>query len=127
MNSHLLLPLILMSAACSVPLMGSPKSSSHSHSWLVGGWVPKGEDCESDAGVRYDPDGKWIAYEQAGTWLLEKLTLATTTTQRWESGGVDQQKLGVPEQHTTQIEAVSSNIYRVRFSGKVVEMRRCSQ
>lgn len=94
--------------------------------WLVGHWTPRDVDCESDGGVVFTSDGKWIAYEAAGTWKLNRRTLVALTTDRWDSGWEAQEKLARPERHTEIIEVVGPDSYRAhRTGGEVVEMKRC--
>ncbi len=114
--------LVLLGACAQLPRPLAP--SEVSRSWLIGGWVPEGESCESDAGVRYDADGRWVAYEAAGTWHLEGSSLVTIVTEKWTDGA----EVGVPapERHVEQLEASGVDWYRSRWAdGSMVTLRRC--
>jgi hypothetical protein len=116
-------PIIAFLGACS-----SLPSTSHEpqEAWLVGGWIPFGEDCESDAGVRFLLDGSFLTYEAAGTWTLAGPTLTTVITHRWESGGDASDRPVPPEPQTERIEVTGRDSYRSRRSrDEIVEMRRC--
>lgn len=96
--------------------------SSH---WLVGGWVLKGDACESDAGVIHRPDGSWHADGASGTWRLEgdELTYAVTDEED-ESGRV--RRIDPPVRHVEQVELVASDEYVSRRSdGSVRSLTRC--
>ena len=100
--------------------------ASPSRDWLIGGWVPAGAHCESDAGISFRADGSWIAYQEAGTWTLAGNLLSTATTRRWESGEGKEEKLAVPERHSQRITAEGNDAYRSHQpGGEVLEMRRC--
>jgi hypothetical protein len=78
---------LAMVAACSqVPRNQAPAPQELSPQWLIGAWVPAGESCESDAGVRYSADGTWAAYDEAGTWQIRGVTLIQTVTERGING-----------------------------------------
>lgn len=113
---------VLLGACAQLPRPSEP--SEVSRGWLIGGWVPEGESCESDAGVRYDADGTWVAYEAAGTWHLESSSLVTIVTERWMDGAdVD---VPAPERHVQQLEALGADRYRSRWTeGTIVTSLRC--
>jgi hypothetical protein len=92
----------------------------------VGGWIPVGAHCESDAGILFRPDGSWLAYEESGTWTLVGDLLTTVTTHSWQSGIETGETLTQPERHSERIEVAGRDSYRShRPNGEAVEIRRC--
>lgn len=123
MRCGILLALLVLLGACA-QLPRPSLSSDVSRSWLVGGWVPEGESCESDAGVRYDAGGTWVAYEAAGFWHLEGSNLVTIVTERWMDGA--DVEVSAPERHVEELEPLGADRYRSRWAdGTVVTLGRC--
>jgi hypothetical protein len=93
--------------------------------WFLGYWVPSGEDCESDAGIDFNADGTWAAYDVSGTWKVVKNQLITVTTQRGDPGDPEV-SLTPPERHEERIKKLSADKYLShRSEGAPVEMLRC--
>lgn len=114
--------LVLLGACAQMPRPSAPNEVPRS--WLIGGWVPEGESCESDAGVRYEANGTWVAYEAAGTWHLEGASLFTIVTEKWTNGG--EVIVPAPERHLEQLEAFGADWYRSRWAdGTMATLRRC--
>jgi hypothetical protein len=92
---------------------------------LVGGWVPRGELCEGDAGIIYEADGRWTPYGSAGTWRIVRSTLISNVTEEWE----DEQppvRLEKPRTYVRTIEVIGPDSYRsTGGNGSVTEMTRC--
>jgi hypothetical protein len=122
MHRGMALAIIIALGACGQ--LPRPDRADVSRSWLIGGWVPQGENCESDAGVRYDANGTWIAYEAAGTWRLQGSSLVSVVTEKWMDGA--EVPLSAPERHVIRIELLGPDIYQSRWAdGTVVRLRRC--
>jgi hypothetical protein len=120
-----LAPVVLLGACAQLPLSNPATTVVLSPSWLIGGWVPQGESCESDAGVRYDADGTWIAYEAAGIWRLEGSSIVSVVTEKWADGL--ELPVPAPERHVERIETLGPDTYRSsRADGTVVTLRRCA-
>jgi hypothetical protein len=115
---------LAMVAACSqVPRNQAPVPQELSPQWLIGAWVPVGESCESDAGVRYSANGTWAAYDEAGTWQIRGVTLIQTVTERGINGA--EKPFRVAERHTQRISVTGPDTYQARFKAGLVKMRRC--
>ena len=123
MRKGALAGLVLLAACAPLP-SGQAGSNPVSRTWLIGGWVPQGESCESDAGVRYNADGTWVAYESAGTWSLDGSSLLSVVTQRSADG--EEVPLQPSELHIERIEALGPDAYRSRWAdGTVMTLQRC--
>jgi hypothetical protein len=117
--------LVLLGACTQVPQIDTGASQELSLRWLIGGWVPEGESCESDAGVRYNGNGTWVAYEAAGTWRIEGPTIVSIVTERWADGAEVPVTAG--KRHVERIEVLGPNTYQSRWQdGTVVKLRRCT-
>ena len=126
MGRYIALGIFFLAAACvqTAPAHqdGERKPST---AWLVGGWVPEGESCESDAGVRYDADGTWASYEAAGTWRLQGSSLVSVITRAWTEGA--EVPMLRPERHVERIEVLGPDKYRSRYEdGNVTTLVRCA-
>lgn len=96
-----------------------------SAAWLTGGWVPRGELCESDAGIVYEPDGTWTAYGSAGTWRILPSKLISEVAEEWEEEQAPV-RLEKPRTYVRTIEVIGPDSYRFTGDdGSVTEMRRC--
>jgi hypothetical protein len=51
----------------------------------------KGDSCDSDAGVLYRPDGRWISYGVAGSWRVkgDRIILLVETEDNGEARRID--------------------------------------
>lgn len=96
-----------------------------SSQWLVGGWVLKGDACESDAGVIHRPDGSWHADGASGSWRLEKGELTYAVTEEEDDRG-RVRRVDPPVHHVERMEIVGSDEYISRRSdGSVRRLTRC--
>ena len=96
-----------------------------SHDWLVGYWMPAGEDCESDAGVAYSRDGSWTAYGAAGKWAIVDREIRAVVTEQWDDGG-DVQTLAAPKSHVEKLSELGPDKFVSHWEdGTVVTLRRC--
>jgi len=103
----------------------APKAPQLTREWLLGYWVPKGVDCESDGGVAYEAAGTWEAYGAAGRWRLVGHRLVTTVDEKWDDDEPPK-KLTAPEQHTALVRPKAANIFSAVWEdGTVRELRRC--
>ena len=103
---------------------GASGTGEHRPAWLIGNWVGESENCESDAGVRYNADGSWSAYGSAGTWKLDGSRLVIRTTSRWEIGG--ETDLPGRSVHVQQVEVLGPDLFRSRWQdGTQMTLRRC--
>ena len=125
MQSWAAIAIVMLFGGCAqLPDPQQGQRLSFSKDWLIGGWIPQGESCESDAGVRYDADGTWTAYEGAGTWRLNGFKLLTVVTEKWTDG--EEVPVKAAEHHVERIEAVGPDSYRShRIDGTVVTLQRC--
>ena len=125
MHRGMALAIIIALGACAqLPRPDQATRADVSRSWLIGGWVPQGEGCESDAGVRYYANGTWIAYEVAGTWRLEGSRLVSVVTEKWMGG--EEVPLSAPERHVERIKVLGPDIYQSRWAdGTVMTLQRC--
>ncbi|HJQ17217.1 MAG TPA: hypothetical protein VJ859_09465 [Allosphingosinicella sp.] len=89
-------------------------------SWLVGGWVLKGESCDSDAGVIYGADGKWSSYGASGTWRLDRGRILVDVRSD------EARRLDPPLHYVEQIERIGPDEYLARRGdGNVQRLVRC--
>ena len=123
-----LVPLALAAiiSGCAGAIGTATNLPSAAQAWLVGYWVSAGENCESDAGVRFSADATWSAYESEGTWKLDGNLLFSLTMKRWGDPGEPETTLVPPERNQERIERSGANSYRShRGTSEVVEMKRC--
>lgn len=125
MRTGIALALLALLGACAeAPRPDQSAPARVTADWLIGHWAPDGQSCESDAGVRYDRDGTWVAYETAGTWRIEGSSLVSTVTHEWP--GDAEVRLPAPERHVAQIEVLGPDTYRSRWAdGTVMTLDRC--
>ena len=100
------------------------RAAALSEQWLVGGWVPEGESCESDAGLVFDADRSWAAEGMTGTWSIEGRTIVTVATQR-DDGETGMRNVAA-ERSVQQVQAVSRDGFVSRLEdGRVIRWGRC--
>lgn len=97
--------------------------------WLVGSWLPVGEDnpfplaCESDARVIYEANGEFHREGGSGTWSVKEgqLTERLTTVHDPEpETRIEGQPL------VSTVERIDSDLFRSSYSnGEAVVYRRC--
>jgi hypothetical protein len=88
--------------------------------------VLAGESCDSDGGVIYAGDGRWLADGTAGTWRIKRGHLVETVLEREGSGGV-MQTLADPVSYTEQIEVLGQDEFVARRKdGSERRFRRCT-
>lgn len=110
-------------AACA-PGAGIESAATLSESWLVGSWVPVGENCASDAGMVYDADRTWHAEGTTGTWSIEADRIVTVATQ--QDDGVTGMRTIAPERSEQRVEAVRPNRFVSHMGdGTVLRWVRC--
>jgi hypothetical protein len=78
--------------------------------WLVGGWVLKGEACDSDGGVIYRPDGSWHSSGAAGSWSMDRGSLTFLVTEQEDDQGRST-RVNPPVRHVEQVRIVGPNEY----------------
>jgi len=74
-------------AGCGAPTHERPTAVGMPHftsEFLAGGWVLAGASCDSDSGVIYRRDGRWIALGGSGTWQVKKGRLVETVVERFD-------------------------------------------
>lgn len=69
-----------MGVFLSVALMLQGCGNSPTEEWLVGGWVPAADSCESGAVELFEPTGLWRTEGVEGTWALDGSDLTITVT-----------------------------------------------
>jgi hypothetical protein len=114
---------MLIAAALSTALSCCAKPASRER--LVGSWVFVGDDCQGDAGVTFNADGTWGAYDNGGKWSLESDTLTTIISER---GSPDEPSQAVvpPEERRYTILSLSKERLVERWSdGTVHTYVRC--
>lgn len=55
-------------------------------SQLIGAWVARGEHCDGDVGIIYEPNGEWGTGSEGGTWSLSGRTLVMNTLEENDAG-----------------------------------------
>lgn len=113
--------------ACARPDVERPEARSGglSSQWLVGGWVLKGESCESDSGVIHRPDGSWHADGASGTWHIDQRGLAYLLTEAEDDLG-RLERLDPPIRYVERVEIVGPDEYVARRDdGSVRHLTRC--
>ena len=125
-----LLALLAMAACAESAANNNASTSTNSRAaalseqWLVGGWVPEGESCESDAGMVFDADRSWAAEGTTGTWSIEGRTIVTVATQR-DDGESGMRNIAA-ERSVQQVQEVSQNGFVSRLEdGTVIRWGRC--
>lgn len=117
--------LVLMGACAQLPRTAAGAPFMPSARWMIGGWVPEGQSCESDAGVIYRQNGTWAAYGVSGTWRINGSTVVFLVTEDDEDPKVS---VGKPVRHSEQIKVLGPDRYQTRGDdGKVLTLRRCPQ
>jgi hypothetical protein len=127
------LPALLAVAACAESAANNNTGTSTnnrapelSDRWLIGGWVPEGESCESDAGMVFDADHSWASEGTSGTWSIEGRTIVTVATQR-DDGESGMQNIAA-ERSVQQVQEVSREGFVSRLEdGTVIRWGRCSE
>jgi hypothetical protein len=95
--------------------------------WIVGAWVPRGEQCGGEGWV-VGEDGSYVDLEGAGRWSLAGDTLMLTELQRQAPGGELGEYAPVrnPRPTRAQIVAHAPNAFSMRHpNGAVTQWRRC--
>lgn len=82
-----------------------------SRQWLIGGWIPSGQNCASDGGVIYNSDGTYMSLGQVGTWKLEGTTLVTLENEHMNDDG-EWEKLAHPVRSTERFTIAKQDEYR---------------
>lgn len=96
-----------------------------SKQWLIGGWIPAGQDCASDGGVIYNSDGTYSSWGQIGTWKLQGKTIVSIETEHMGDDG-EWQKLPHPVRSTERFLMAKKDEYRtVDGDGERYHNRRC--
>lgn len=95
-----------------------------SETWLVGGWVPEGESCESDAGMILNADRTWASEGVVGTWRIARDRIIMTATERDDGG--PRERIVPPERHVQRVETVEQHAFVARHDdGTVIRWVRC--
>ncbi len=95
--------------------------------WLIGNWVPKGYNCQSDSGVEFKSDGTYTSADSSGRWTLVENTLTYFTTETDEvASDQPSAKIPNPKPYPSTIRRISSNEYLARPTGaKSFRLTRC--
>lgn len=98
-----------------------------SKKWLIGGWIPVGQDCASDGGVTYNSDGTFSVSGQVGTWKLEGATIVSIATEHMGDDG-EWKVLAHPIRSTERFTTAKKDEYRtVDPEGERYHNRRCKR
>jgi hypothetical protein len=116
---------VIILAGCAGAGSSLPGARLPTKPWLVGFWVPAGEHCDSDAGVRFGADGTWSVFDEEGSWHLDGNRLISLTTRRGEPGAAEE-KVTPIERNEARVEILGADRYiSHRANGEVMELRRC--
>ncbi len=122
MRMPIALVALIVGACAQTP--ANNQSAALSEPWLVGSWVPEGENCASDAGIVYNADRTWVAEGTIGRWRIEGGSIVTIVTQL-DDGETRTQPVA-PERSVERIEVTGANGFVSRTDdGSVVRWIRC--
>jgi hypothetical protein len=115
--------LALLSGACA-QTPANNQGAALSERWLVGGWVPEGENCASDAGIVYNVDRTWAAEGTIGTWSIDGGRIVTLITQ--QDDGETGMRPVAPTRNVQRIEVTGADGFVSRMDdGSVLRWVRC--
>ena len=117
-------------AGCGAPTHERPTAVGMPHftsEFLAGGWVLAGASCDSDSGVIYRRDGRWIALGGGGTWQVKKGRLVETVVEQEDAAG-EMRRLPVPVQYADQVEVIGPDAFIARRGdGSIRQLHRCDR
>ncbi len=116
----------LLAVAACAPSQASQREAALSQRWLIGAWVPEGENCASDAGMVLGADRSWASEGTIGTWRIERDRIVLTATERHDGGPPE--RIVPPERHVQQVESVERDAFVARQEdGTVFRWIRCPE
>ena len=116
--------LAMLAAAAAAQPPASPRATSISEAWLVGGWVPEGENCASDAGMILNADRSWASEGTIGTWRVVRNRLVMTAT--FNDDGNPRERIVPPRRYAQRIESAEQDAFVARHEdGTVLRWVRC--
>lgn len=115
--------LALLAGACAQTPEGKSAATLSDH-WLIGSWVPEGENCASDAGIIYQADRTWAAEGTIGSWRIDGDRIVTVVTQY--DDGETRTRPVAPERNVQRVEVTGADGFVSRMDdGSVLGWVRC--
>lgn len=91
--------------------------------WLVGGWTPVEESCDSDAGFVFERTGQVRSWGMEGTWAIKSDDLHVTITGEY---GDDYVLKPTKKDLTLRITKFDTNSFETVRDGVTTKWKRCS-
>lgn len=104
---------------------GANPATGFGREQIIGGWVPKGESCESDVGIGYDRRGTWATLDESGTWTLEGDRLTMITTERGSGDGGEWEKLSPVERSLATVTRLTRQEMVQKFPDQTIDLVHC--